>query len=183
MKKFSKEIGENIPQQPKPVDKDLSPDEELKLKLHVLFKKYIKISTLNMVDTPFAYQKVDVAKIDGENDFINAVLYQIKNYSNKSTKKVVESLKYKINDWETIDGVLESIEEPNKDIEPYVMKLRKLYNLYKSNIDMFYKIIEKSIDSIDENGRRLRKEAADYLGKNELPKDVMDKISKMYDKN
>jgi hypothetical protein len=100
MKKFSKITNQVIKEQPK---ENVKVDESsiLKAKMITMMNELLKIQSYGSVDNRFLSGSV---KIEGKEMLAEALFDLISDISSKSSVKLLEGLKNKIHDWETLDS-------------------------------------------------------------------------------
>lgn len=111
MKKFSKVTNQKINTEPK--QQTMSNESDIfKYEIISLIDRLLKIRSYGSVDNRFLSGSV---KIEGKEILADAILDLLQIKTKKEQTKILESLKTKIKDWETIDKSIEDI-EPNKNI-------------------------------------------------------------------
>lgn len=138
MKKFSNVSGFKVSE--KPIEKEVVANEAtiFKVRLMSLMSSYLTIESYGPVDR---YMREGSIKIVGQEMFAEAVLSLFDEKSIKEQSKILESLKSKIRDWETIDEKIESLNK-KKDFK-VSLKVNSLIERYES--DILIGIVENKI--------------------------------------
>lgn len=127
MKKFSKITKQTINEEPK-VEVKLDESSVLKYKMLTLMDRLLRVQAYGAVDNRFLSGSV---KIDGKEMLAEALLDLLSDNKIEEQTKILEGLKGKIKDWETIDNEIESIKKNNVSL---------------NNKIKFFKILEKYQD-------------------------------------
>lgn len=127
MKKFSKITKQTINEEPK-VEVKLDESSVLKSKMLTLMDRLLRVQAYGAVDNRFLSGSV---KIDGKEMLAEALLDLLTDNKIEEQTKILEGLKGKIKDWETIDNEIESIKKNNVSL---------------NNKIKFFKILEKYQD-------------------------------------
>lgn len=127
MKKFSKITKQTINEEPK-VEVKLDESSVLKYKMLTLMDRLLRVQAYGAVDNRFLSGSV---KIDGKEMLAEALLDLLTDNKIEEQTKILEGLKGKIKDWETIDNEIESIKKNNVSL---------------NNKIKFFKILEKYQD-------------------------------------
>lgn len=127
MKKFSKITKQRINEEPK-VEVKLDESSVLKYKMLTLMDRLLRVQAYGAVDNRFLSGSV---KIDGKEMLAEALLDLLTDNKIEEQTKILEGLKGKIKDWETIDNEIESIKKNNVSL---------------NNKIKFFKILEKYQD-------------------------------------
>jgi hypothetical protein len=117
MKKFSKISKTTVNEKPK-VENKITESDILKSEIMKLTDDLLRIQAYGPVDNHFLNGSV---KIKGKEMLAEAILHLLENQGKKDKTKVLENLKSKIGDWETIDN---SIEEINNETTSLNNKLK-----------------------------------------------------------
>ncbi len=127
MKKFSKVINQKVNEEPK-IENKVDESSLLKVKMINLMDQLLKIQSYGSVDNRFLSGSV---KIQGKEMLAEALLDLLSEKNIDAQTKVLEGLKSKIRDWETIDNEIESIKKSDVSL---------------NNKSKFSKILEKYTD-------------------------------------
>jgi hypothetical protein len=144
MKKFSKLTNQKVNEEPK-LDTKIDEAQVLKYKMMDLMNRFLSLRTYGSVDNRFLSGKV---KIEGKEMLAEALFDLFSDKSSMEQAKVLEGLKSKINDWETID---KEIEEFNKKTPLFKnkMKLKSILERWSSDSDTLSIYLESNIVKID----------------------------------
>lgn len=126
MKKFSKIKNQKVNEEPK-VENKIDESSLLKIKMVNLMDKLLKIQSYGSVDNRFLSGSV---KIQGKEMLAEALLDLLSEKSIDEKTKVLENLKSKIRDWETIDNEIESIKKSDISLnnKSKFLKILEKYN-------------------------------------------------------
>jgi hypothetical protein len=127
MKKFSKITNQKVSEEPK-IENKVDESSLLKVKMVNLMDQLLKIQSYGSVDNRFLSGSV---KIQGKEMLAEALLDLLSEKNIDAQTKVLEGLKSKIRDWETIDNEIESIKKSDVSL---------------NNKSKFSKILEKYTD-------------------------------------
>lgn len=146
MKKFSTSTGEKINEDPKVEIKKTNEEGNFKANVMNLLNQNLKITTYGPIDR---YLRAGNIKISGKEMFLEALLDLIEEDSNKKVKGILESLKSKIRDWETIDEAIENINSENRkeDLKNF-NKVISIYKKWGSDTKLCKEMYQKHIDGI-----------------------------------
>lgn len=144
MKKFSNITGEKIGQEPK-VEIKINEEDVFKSKVLRLMDDFLKVQMYGPITR---YHVAGTMKVSGKELFLEALMDLLNDKSSKDTKKILESLKSEIKDWKTIDEKIEEISS-DKSIYTYRNKIKQLYNKYKSDSELLFENIDKSISKLN----------------------------------
>jgi len=146
MKKFSTTTGQKVNEEPKVEIKKVNEEDIFKSKVMDILDKNLKITTYGPVDR---YLRAGSIKISGKELFLEALLDLIEDNSNKKVKSILEGLKSKIRDWETIDEAIENIEVTNRENNfKHLNKVLSIYNKWGADKKLCKQMFEKHIDGI-----------------------------------
>ena len=146
MKKFSNTTGQKVNEEPKVEIKKVNEEDIFKSKVMDILDKNLKITTYGPVDR---YLRACSIKISGKELFLEALLDLIEDNSNKKVKSILEGLKSKIRDWETIDEAIENINSENRkeDLKNF-NKVISIYKKWGSDTKLCKEMYQKHIDGI-----------------------------------
>jgi hypothetical protein len=145
MKKFSKITGQIISKPILGSEKDKSETEYLKREMLDLMDKYLRIQSYGSVDNRFLSGSV---KINGKEMLAEALLDIISNKSKKDQVSILESLKSKNKDWQSIDNEIKSIKDKNKS---YLSnKFSKVIERYKDDVNTLKMVLEKKLSNVND---------------------------------
>lgn len=177
MKKFSNITGEKISQEPK-VEIKINEEDVFKSKVMRLMDDFLKVQMYGPITR---YHVAGTMKVSGKELFLEALMDLLNDKSNKDITKVLESLKSEIKDWKAID---EKIEEVNseKSTHIYRNKIKQLYNKYKSDSELLFENIDKSITKLNDKESLIsRIKACESLIEDiNYNTDIIQKISEKY---
>lgn len=185
MKKFSSISGEKVNVEPKVEDTKINEEDLFKAKVMNLMDNLLTIRTYGPIDR---YLRAGNIKISGKDLFLESLLDLLKEKSSTEEKRILESLKSEVKDWEFLDAKIENLENKLEDlkeakkIQPYKNKLKSLYNNYSSDNELIIKMVKESCNKIT-NGEKayLNGLAADHMMKEgNYPKQLFSEISKLY---
>lgn len=185
MKKFSNISGEKVNQEPKVEDIKINEEDLFKTKVMNLMDNLLTIRTYGPVDR---YLRAGNIKISGKELFLESLLDLLKEKSSTEEKRILESLKSEVKDWEILDAKIEKLENKLEDLKeakkvtPYKNKLKSLYNNYSSDNELVIKMIKESCNKINNSETAyLNALAADHMIKEgNYPKQLFSEISKLY---
>jgi len=186
MKKFSNISGFKVSEETQPkVDVKINEKEMFKGKVLNLMDQLLSVRTYGPVDR---YLRAGNIKIAGKEMFLEALLDLLKDKSSKDEKKILESLKSQIKDWEAIDSKIDEIEQKLSESEskdqmiPHRNKLQSLYNNYGQDEEMLMTMVDESCNKItDKDKAYLRGLTAEYMAnEGEYPKETFIKISEKF---
>lgn len=143
MKKFSKLTNQKINEEPK-VDNKIDESEVFKYKVIDLMNRFLKIQSYGSVDNRFLSGSV---KIEGKEMLAEALLDLFTDNSSKEQKKILESLKSDIRDWEVIDNKIENISKTDINITNK-LKFSKILERYEDESLMVF--LENKISNIND---------------------------------
>lgn len=181
MKKFSKITNQKINEEPKV--KELITEEDIfKYGVLDLMEKLLTIRTYGPVDR---YLRAGSIKIAGKEMFIEALMNLMDSKTLKDKVKLLEGLKSKISDWESLDKGIEEVnikinESSNRGkMLSHRTRIIDLYKAYKDDKDMLLQQVTEMADKI-KNGekafwRALTAEQMATEGK--FPRTIMNQIA------
>lgn len=185
MKKFSNISGTKVSEEPKVEVKQLNEEEMFKAKVMNLMEQLLSIRTYGPIDR---YLRAGSIKVAGKEMFLEALMDLLKDKSSKEEKKILESLKSSLSDWETIDSKIDEVnqkiaegQEKDKMI-PHRSKLKSLYNNYGQDEEMFMNMVQESCNKItNAESAYLRGLTAEYMAnEGKYPKEVFTKVSELF---
>jgi len=171
MKKFSKISNHKVNEEPK-IESKVDESLILKMKIVSLMDKLLKIQSYGSVDNRFLSGSV---KIQGKEMLAEALLDLLSEKSIDDQTKVLEGLKNKIGDWETLDNEIESIKKSDVSLNNKI-KFSKILEKYKDEETLLI-FLESKISNIKDE-----KTLIDYkelTSKSNLSKETKEKIIKM----
>lgn len=171
MKKFSKITNQKVNEEPK-VENKVDESSLLKIKMVNLMDRLLKIQSYGSVDNRFLSGSV---KIQGKEMLAEALLDLLSEKSIDEQTKVLENLKSKIRDWETIDNEIESIKKSDISINNK-SKFSKILEKYNDEETLLL-FLESKIPSIKDS-----KTISDYKEltiNSNLSKETKEKIINM----
>ncbi len=185
MKKFSNISNVKVSEEPKVETKQLNEEEQFKGRVLNLLDQLLSVRTYGPVDR---YLRAGNIKIAGKEMFLEALMDLLKDKSSKEEKKILESLKSYVKDWETIDSKIDEIDERLSESEikdkliPHRNKLQSLVNKYSQDEEMLMNIVEESCKKItDKETAYLRGLTAEYMAnEGKYSKDLFIKISEKF---
>ena len=185
MKKFSNISNVKVSEEPKVEVKQLNEEEMFKAKVMNLMEQLLSVRTYGPVDR---YLRAGSIKVAGKEMFLEALMDLLKDKSSKEEKKILESLKSSVSDWETIDSKIDEVnqkiaegQEKDKMI-PHRNKLKSLYNNYGQDEEMFMNMVQESCNKItNTESAYLRGLTAEYMAnEGKYPKEVFTKVSELF---
>jgi hypothetical protein len=185
MKKFSNISNVKVSEEPKVEVKQLNEEEMFKVKVMNLMEQLLSIRTYGPIDR---YLRAGSIKVAGKEMFLEALMDLLKDKSSKEEKKILESLKSSVSDWETIDSKIDEVnqkiaegQEKDKMI-PHRNKLKSLYNNYGQDEEMFMNMVQESCNKItNTESAYLRGLTAEYMAnEGKYPKEVFTKVSELF---
>ena len=185
MKKFSNISNVKVSEEPKLEVKQLNEEEIFKVKVMNLMEQLLSIRTYGPIDR---YLRAGSIKVAGKEMFLEALMDLLKDKSSKEEKKILESLKSSVSDWETIDSKIDEVnqkiaegQEKDKMI-PHRNKLNSLYNNYGQDEEMFMNMVQESCNKITNTETAyLRGLTAEYMAnEGKYPKEVFTKVSELF---
>ena len=108
MKKFSNISNVKVSEEPKVEVKQLNEEEMFKVKVMNLMEQLLSIRTYGPIDR---YLRAGSIKVAGKEMFLEALMDLLKDKSSKEEKKILESLKSSVSDWETIDSKIDEVNQ------------------------------------------------------------------------
>lgn len=185
MKKFSNISNVKVSEEPKVEVKQLNEEEMFKVKVMNLMEQLLSIRTYGPIDR---YLRAGSIKVAGKEMFLEALMDLLKDKSSKEEKKILESLKSSVSDWETIDSKIDEVnqkiaegQEKDKMI-PHRNKLQSLYNNYGQDEEMFMNMVQESCNkTTNAESAYLRGLTAEYMAnEGKYPKEVFTKVSELF---
>jgi hypothetical protein len=185
MKKFSNISNVKVSEEPKVEIKQLNEEEMFKAKVMNLMEQLLSVRTYGPVDR---YLRAGNIKVAGKEMFLEALMDLLKDKSSKEEKKILESLKGSVSDWESIDSKIDEVnqkiaENQEKDkMIPHRNKLQSLYNNYGQDEEMFMNMVQESCNKItNAESAYLRGLTAEYMAnEGKYPKEVFTKVSELF---
>lgn len=145
MKKFSRITNQKVSEEPK-VENKVDESSLLKVKMVNLMDQLLKIQSYGPVDNRFLTGSV---KIQGKEMLAEALLDLLSEKSIDDKTKVLEGLKNKIRDWETIDNEIESIRKTEVSLNNK-SKFSKILEKYKDEETLLL-FLESKIPNIKDS--------------------------------
>lgn len=173
MKKFSKITNQKVSTEAKVTDK-VDESESLKYSVLNLMDDLLKVEFYGPINR---YQVAGTMKVAGKELFVEALLDLLNKKSNKTSIKLLESLKLKIKDWETIDEMIDIVSNDMEDLSLHRKKILSVYNRYQYDEDILLEQIKISSDKISSDIALLRYKACDKLPIND---NILSKIKDVY---
>lgn len=185
MKKFSKISGVKVSEKPQQSEVKINEEDLFKGKVLNLLDQLLSVRTYGPVDR---YLRAGSIKIAGKEMFLEALMDLLKDKSSKEEKKILESLKSYVKDWETIDSKIDEVEQRISESEvkdkliPHRNKLHSLYNNYSQDEEMLMTMVEESCNKINDKEKAyLRGLTAEYMAnEGKYPKELFTKISEKF---
>jgi len=185
MKKFSNISNVKVSEEPKVEVKQLNEEEMFKAKVMNLMEQLLSVRTYGPVDR---YLRAGNIKVAGKEMFLEALMDLLKDKSSKEEKRILESLKGTVSDWEAIDIKIEEVEQKiaenqEKDkMIPHRNKLNSLYNNYGTDEEMFMNMVQESCNKITvAESAYLRGLTAEYMAnEGRYPKELFTKVSELF---
>jgi len=183
MKKFSKITNQKIGEEPKVKENKVTEEDIFKASVMNLMEQLLTISTYGPVDR---YLRAGSIKIAGKEIFLEALINLMGDKSLKDQAKLLEGLKSRISDWESLDkGIEEVTTQLNESIKDkgkmlsHRMRIIDLFKIYKDDKETLLQQAEEMANKI-KNGekafwRGLTAEQMASEGK--FPKTVMNQIA------
>jgi hypothetical protein len=185
MKKFSNISNVKVSEEPKVEVKQLNEEEMFKAKVMNLMEQLLSVRTYGPVDR---YLRAGNIKVAGKEMFLEALMDLLKDKSSKEEKKILESLKGEVSNWEVIDSKIDEVNQKiaeNKEKDkmiPHRNKLKSLYNNYGQDEEMFMNMVQESCNKITNSETAyLRGLTAEYMAnEGKYPKEVFTKVSELF---
>jgi hypothetical protein len=176
MKKFSKYTNSPVGEEIKKTFK-INEEDAFKYKVLKLMDDLLRVQTYGPITR---YQVAGTMKVAGKELFLEALLDLMSEKESSNDIKLLESLKVDIQNHEVIDKRIDKINDQRSNLHNQRIKIKDLYNRYKSDEEMLIEKVKASIDKISNEERNLR-----YLACDELKKDinisVLEKIKSIYE--
>lgn len=158
MKKFSKITNQKVGQEPEIKETPLTEEDVFKLGVLGLMDQLLIIRTYGPVDR---YLRAGSIKITGQEMFLEALMDLMNDKTLKDKVKLLEGLKSRISDWESLD---KGIEEANSQIVQlneankgkmlnHRMKITNLLRLYKDDKESMMQQVDDIASKI-KNGEK-----------------------------
>ncbi len=185
MKKFSNISKVKVSEEPKVEVKQLNEEEMFKAKVMNLMEQLLSVRTYGPVDR---YLRAGNIKVAGKEMFLEALMDLLKDKSSKEEKKILESLKGAVSDWEAIDSKIDEVNQKiaeNQEKDKMIShrnKLQSLYNNYGQDEEMFINMVQESCNKITDSEKAyLRGLTAEYMAnEGKYPKEVFTKVSELF---
>ena len=185
MKKFSNISGSKVSEEPKVEVKQLNEEDMFKAKVLNLMDQLLSVRTYGPIDR---YLRAGNIKVAGKEMFLEALMDLLKDKSSKEEKKILESLKVAVSDWEAIDSKIDEINQKiaeNQEKDKMIShrnKLQSLYNNYGQDEEMFMNMVQESCNKITDSEKAyLRGLTAEYMAnEGKYPKEVFTKVSELF---
>jgi hypothetical protein len=185
MKKFSNISNVKVSEEPKLEVKQLNEEEMFKAKIMNLMEQLLSVRTYGPVDR---YLRAGNIKVVGKEMFLEALMDLLKDKSSKEEKKILESLKGAVSDWEAIDSKIDEVNQKiaeNQEKDKMIShrnKLQSLYNNYGQDEEMFMTMVQESCNKITDSEKAyLRGLTAEYMAnEGKYPKEVFTKVSELF---
>ena len=185
MKKFSNISNVKVSEEPKVEVKQLNEEEMFKAKVMNLMEQLLSVRTYGPVDR---YLRAGNIKVVGKEMFLEALMDLLKDKSSKEEKKILESLKGAVSDWEAIDSKIDEVNQKiaeNQEKDKMIShrnKLQSLYNNYGQDEEMFMTMVQESCNKITDSEKAyLRGLTAEYMAnEGKYPKEVFTKVSELF---
>jgi hypothetical protein len=143
MKKFSKVTGIKINEEPK-IENKVDEVDELKLEMITLMDNFLKVRASGPIHNKVLNGSISIA---GKDLLAEAIVILLSDKTNKEKTKVLESLKTKISDWQTIDAEIEKINQKRPSINN-VNRINKLIEKYSSDEDTLILYVESTVNKL-----------------------------------
>jgi hypothetical protein len=143
MKKFSNITGEKIGQEPK-IEIKINEEDIFKSKVLRLMDDFLKVQMYGPITR---YHVAGTMKVSGKELFLEALMDLLNNKSKIDSKKLLESLKTEIKDWQSIDNKIDEIKS-DKSVYTYRKKIKNLYNKYKNDTNLLLEKVDESLNKI-----------------------------------
>jgi hypothetical protein len=143
MKKFSKVTGVKVNEEPK-VETKIDEVDELKLEMLTLMDNFLKVRASGPIHNTLLNGSLSV---EGKDLLAEAIITLLSEKTNKDKTKVLESLKTKISDWQTIDEEIEKINQKRPSINN-VNRINKLIEKYSSDEDTLVFYVESTVSKL-----------------------------------
>ena len=173
MKKFSNITGQKIGQEPKNEVK-IDESEMSKYKIIDLMNRFLRIRSYGAVDNRFLSGSY---KIEGKEMLAEALLDLLSDKNTKEQTKLLENLKTKISDWETIDSEIEILNKPKVKLSNR-NKINNILEKYSGDNDSLIMFIESNISKITKIDNL--KDYTSIISDSQLDSDVKSKIINIY---
>lgn len=146
MKKFSSISGFNIPEEPKvEVNKEKNNINSIKSKLIELMNDLLKIQSSGSARTELVNSAITIS---GKEVLADAIVDLIIDQFDSEKVNLLESLKFEMNDWYTIDRKINQINSKSENIDKKLKrKMVAFLELYSDNHD-FEIITENYLDRL-----------------------------------
>jgi len=178
MKKFSNVTGQKINQEPK-VEIKINEEDIFKTKVMRLMDDFLKVQMYGPITR---YHVAGTMKVAGKELFLEALLDLLSDSSNKDKTKLLESLKYKIKDWQVIDEEIDLIKSQPLGLFKHKLAIKTLYNKYKYDTNLLMEQCERSANRIkkSENVFLRYKACESLMNDNNFNSDIIRKMSEKY---
>ena len=185
MKKFSNISKVKVSEEPKVEVKQLNEEEMFKAKVMNLMEQLLSVRTYGPVDR---YLRAGNIKVAGKEMFLEALMDLLKDKSSKEEKRILESLKSTLSDWEAIDSKIDEVNQKiseNQEKDKMIThrnKLQSLYNNYGQDEEMFMNMVQESCNKVTDSEKAyLRGLTAEYMAnEGKYPKEVFTKVSELF---
>jgi hypothetical protein len=173
IKKFSKITGQKINEQPK-VEQKFDEVDELKLEMMNLMDSFLKVRLEGPVHNKLMFGAFSIA---GKDLLAEAILSLLNDKTSKDKTKVLESLKNKISDWESIDSEIEEINKKRPSINKF-NRVNKLIEKYSSDEDTLIMFVESTVNKL--KNQETIKEYSQIVSESRLSQKTKDKLNFIY---
>jgi hypothetical protein len=178
MKKFSNITGQKVAQEPK-IEIKITEADIFKSKVLSLMDDLLKVQMYGPITR---YHVAGTMKVAGKELFLEALMDLLDDKSNGDKVKLLESLKSKINDWQTIDETIDQIKSEPTGLYKHKSIVKSMYNKYKNDKELLIEQCEKSANKIKtaESAFLRHKACESLLNDSNFNTDLINKMSEKY---
>jgi len=159
MKKFTSITGQKAAEEPKKEPRKISAEEAFKLEARTLMEDLLSISTHGPIDR---YLRAGSIKIEGKEEFLEALASMAFRKSAEEKEALLESLKAEVADWKSIDDKKAQVAASiGKSVDPSSRrKIASLLERWGSDEETLRMVAEKHASRLGEASLKARAEAA-----------------------
>ncbi len=150
MKKFSKITNQKVNEEPKLVETKVTEEDVFRSSVFSLIENILSIRTYGPVDR---YLRAGSIKIAGKEMLVDALVDLVSNNNLKEKVKILEGLKSRISDWESIDNTIDEVtikidESNGGKMLNHRNKIANLFKLYGDDKETILEQVDRMINKI-----------------------------------
>jgi len=180
MKKFTSITGQKAAEEPKKEPRKATAEDAFKQEARSLMEDLLSISTHGPIDR---YLRAGSIKIEGKEEFLEALAHMAFRKSAEEKKALLESLKAEVADWKSIDEKKEQVDAAiPKIVDPSSRrKIASLAESWGDDFETMRMVAERHASKLGPDALKARAEAAAEMSRKDPSSAALAELARIFE--